>query len=70
MLTKKQNEILDIIIKYIENEGIPPTTREIGELAGLSSTSTVHGYLTRLEERGYITRRKESPRSIRVIKKG
>lgn len=70
MLTKKQNEILDIIIKYIEHEGIAPTTREIGELAGLSSTSTVHGYLTRLEERGYITRRKESPRSIRVIKKG
>lgn len=68
-MAKKQKEILDIIIKYIDKEEISPTTREIGELAGLSSTSTVHGYLNRLEERGYITRRKEIPRSIRVIKK-
>lgn len=68
MLTKKQEAILNIIIKYIEDEGIPPTNREIGNLAGLTSTSTVHQYLNTLEEKGYISRKKESARSIRVLK--
>ncbi|WP_081911590.1 LexA family protein [Clostridium culturomicium] len=67
MLSKKQGEILDIIINYIEEEKISPTIREIGELANLSSTSTVHGYLKRLEQRGYISRSNDCPRSIRVI---
>lgn len=69
MLSKKQGEILDKISNYIEEEGISPTVREIMELANLSSTSTVHGYLKRFQSKGYISRNNDCPRSIRVIYK-
>ena len=41
--------------------------REIGESVGLRSSSTVHGYLLRLQERGYIRRDPAKPRAIEVL---
>jgi SOS-response transcriptional repressor LexA len=69
MLTKKQRIALNAINEYIQKEKISPTVRELCGILGFSSTSTVHRYLSSLEEKGYITRKKESPRSIRVLKK-
>ena len=66
MLTEKQKEILDIIKNYIEKKKIPPTVREIGEIAGLTSTSTVHGYINRLEREGFISKDKGCSRTIRI----
>ena len=66
MLTKKQQEIFDIIKKYIEKKKIPPTVREIGEIAGLTSTSTVQGYINILEREGFISKDKGCCRSIRI----
>ena len=68
MLTKKQKIVLKAINEYIEKERISPTVREIGDILGLSSTSTVQGYIDRLEKRGYIARKKDCSRSIRVVK--
>lgn len=68
MLTKKQRIVLKAIDEYIEKERISPTVRELCDILGFSSTSTVHRYLGDIEEKGYITRKKESPRSIRIIK--
>ena len=53
-----------IIKKYVDENKIAPTVREICNLSGLKSTSTVYGYLTRLEEEGYIKKKDNSPRSI------
>ena len=66
MLTGKQEGILNIIKNYINNEKISPTVREIGRIAGLASTSTVHNYLKILEEKGYIHKSENCPRSIRL----
>ncbi|MZK53867.1 LexA family protein [Clostridium beijerinckii] len=66
MLTEKQREIFNIIKNYIDKERISPTIREICEIAGLKSSSTVHSYLSRLEEKGYIYKLDNCPRSIRV----
>ncbi len=41
-------------------KGYPPSVREIGEAVGLASSSTVHGHLSRLEEKGYIERSNET----------
>lgn len=60
----RQIEILNIIKKYVDENKIAPTVREICNLSGLKSTSTVYGYLTRLEEEGYIKKKDNSPRSI------
>ena len=53
-LNGKQREILEFMVKYQEEKGYPPAVREIGAAVGLSSTSTVHGHLSRLEAKGYI----------------
>lgn len=65
-LPEKQQKILGIIKNYIDREKMSPTIREIGELAGLKSPSTVHSYLNRLEKNGYIHRTNGCPRSLRV----
>ncbi|GMA54421.1 hypothetical protein GCM10025857_57780 [Alicyclobacillus contaminans] len=48
----RQTEILKFIHTCVGQKGYPPTVREIGEGVSLSSTSTVHGHLARLEKRG------------------
>lgn len=63
-LTTREKSILDYIREKINLSGYPPTVREICAAVGLRSTSTVHGYLTRLEEMGYI---KKDPASSRAI---
>ena len=45
----------------------PPSVREICEAANLSSTSTVHGHLERLERKGYIRRDPTKPRAIEIL---
>lgn len=66
----RQNNILHFIYQYVEQKGYPPTVREIGEAVFLSSTSTVHGYLSRLEKNGFIKRDPSKPRAIEITKKG
>ncbi|ORO00550.1 repressor LexA, partial [Staphylococcus aureus] len=48
-------------------KGYPPSVREIGEAVGLASSSTVHGHLSRLEEKGYIRRDPTKPRAIEIV---
>lgn len=67
-MTERQHEILLTINKYIEKEGISPTVREICDITGLKSTSTVHEHIKKLERQGYIHMIKGSPRSMRIVK--
>ena len=53
-LTPKQSVILDILKKLIAKNGYPPTVREIGEEAHLSSPATIHAHLANLEKKGFI----------------
>jgi len=43
--TERQREILDVIAGFTAQHGYPPSVREIGELVGLSSSSTIHAHL-------------------------
>ncbi len=51
-LTERQRFILDVLKKLIAKNGYPPTVREIGEVAKLSSPATIHFHLSKLEEKG------------------
>lgn len=62
---QNSKKILDFLIER-NNEGFPPTIREICAATGLSSTSTVHTYLKKLENDGYITRNTGMNRGIKV----
>jgi repressor LexA len=66
-LTERQRQVLQFIKDEIRTKGYPPSVREIGEAIGLSSSSTVHGHLARLEEKGYIKRDPTKPRAIEVL---
>ena len=64
-LNDSQIKILEFLKERMA-EGVPPSVREICDATGLKSTSTVHGYLRILEERGYITRESGVNRAIRI----
>ena len=66
-LTKRQSEIYNYIKQVVQMKGYPPSVREIGEAVGLASSSTVHGHLSRLEEKGYIRRDPTKPRAIEIV---
>ncbi|MFV2000000.1 MAG: transcriptional repressor LexA, partial [Acidimicrobiia bacterium] len=66
-LTTRQREILDLIRTTVANRGYPPSVREIGDVVGLSSPSTVHSHLSTLAAEGYIRRDPSKPRAIEVI---
>jgi repressor LexA len=69
-LTSRQKQILEFIKRQTRERGYPPSVREIGEAVGLSSSSTVHGHLARLEEKGYLRRDPTKPRAIEVLDEG
>ena len=55
-LTARQRHILELIRNHIDTVGYPPTIREIGKRAGLTSTASVHRHLRTLEEKGFLRR--------------
>ena len=63
-LSKMQRKIYDCIADSIQKKGYPPSVREIGELVGLKSPSTVHFHLKHLEEAGYIEKGPGKGRAI------
>jgi len=66
-LTQRQTVILEFIKREIRQKGYPPSVREIGDAVGLMSSSTVHGHLQTLEEKGYIRRDPTKPRAIEIL---
>ena len=67
-LNKREKAILKFIEKQILTEGYPPSVREIGKAVGLNSTATVHGYLARLDEKGYIKKKDKKGRTLRLLR--
>jgi len=66
-LSLRQTNILEFIKEEIRKKGYPPAVREIGQAVGLLSSSTVHGHLQTLEEKGYIRRDPTKPRAIEIL---
>jgi repressor LexA len=55
-LTDRQQQVLDFISRRINEQGYPPTIREIGEEMGIRSTNGVNDHLKALERKGYLKR--------------
>ena len=69
-LNKREKAILKFIEKKIKEDGYPPSVREIGKAVGLSSTATVHGYLAKLRNKGYIKKEDKKGRTLKLLKGG
>ncbi|GGG31351.1 MULTISPECIES: transcriptional repressor LexA [Lactobacillus] len=68
--SSKQLQILRYIYDTVEKRGFPPTVREICQGVELSSTSTVHGHLSRLERKGLIVKDATKPRALEITEEG
>lgn len=68
VLNKRERAILDYIEKQAKINGYPPSVREIGKAVGLKSTATVHGYLAKLEQKGYIKKESQKGRTLKLLK--
>ena len=66
-LTARQRKVLEVIRSAVATRGYPPSLREIGELVGLTSPSSVAHQLSSLERKGYLRRDPNRPRAIEVI---
>ncbi len=69
-LSARQQQVYDFICASAAEPGYPPSVREIGAGVGLSSPSTVHSHLNRLEKAGYIRRDPKKPRTIEICGPG
>ena len=69
-LNKREKAILKFIEKQINDKGYPPSVREIGKAVGLSSTATVHTYIAKLKEKGYISKEDQKGRTLKLLKGG
>ena len=66
-LSRRQSRIYDSIVANVNEYGFAPTVRELCNLSGLASTSTIIGHLKTLEKKGYIKRYPTHPRAITIL---
>ena len=67
-VTERQQEILTFIQQYKDENGFPPTLREIGKQFGISSTFGVKRHLDALVKKGYLNIESNSSRAISFVK--
>lgn len=65
VLTDRQQAVLDVLRSHTAEHGYPPTVREIGQVLGMASSSTVHSHLAALERAGIIERDPTKPRALK-----
>lgn len=66
-LTKKQEEVLKVIKKYIAKNGYPPSVREICSELELSSPATVQAHINHLKEAGVIKNSSNKFRTLELL---
>ena len=69
-LTGKEKAVYDYISETIKREGFAPSVRDISAALNIKSTSTVHGFLKRLEEKGYIRKQDGKSRTLHLADSG
>lgn len=66
-LNAQEERVLDYIKEQIRITGYPPSVREICAALDFKSTSSAHQYISRLAEKGYISKKDLKTRAIRVV---
>ncbi len=65
-LSDRQRHMLEIIRDFSAENGYPPTIRQLGEAAGISSTSVVSYNLAILQRKGLLSRDRDVSRGLRL----
>ncbi len=69
-LTEMEQAVYEFIQEKITYDGYAPSVRDIAAALGIRSTSTVHAYMRRLEEKGYIQKEQGKSRAVKIERKG
>lgn len=69
VLTRRQKEVLDFILRFLEENGYSPSYEEVAGGLGLASLATVHKHISALEAKGYLRRGFNQSRSLEVSPK-
>ena len=67
-LTRRQKELYDFLLNFVDQHGYSPSFEEIAEGMQLSSLATVHKHITNLEQKGLLRRDYNRSRSIDLLK--
>ena len=65
---EKLTKVMDYIRKFTEENGYTPSVREIGKECGIKSTATVHSYIEKLQNRGYLNKTDNKKRAVTIGK--
>lgn len=65
MLTERQQAILDFINQYVNDNGFPPSVREIGRHFGIYP-ATVQDHISALERKGHLHKKRFQSRTLSV----
>ena len=68
MITKRQKQVLDFIKSYKKKHKYSPSLEEIRDNLGISSISTAHYHVKKLQEAGYLQKEYNQPRAFSPIK--
>lgn len=69
-ITKRQKELLEIIYRYIEDTGYPPTFEEMREILNVSSNQSIIDLLGKLKNHKLIKREESAARGISILPLG
>lgn len=65
-LTDKEKAVYKYVKSTIKTYGYAPSVRDVCAALGIKSTSTVHQYLKRLEQKGYIKKQDGKSRTLTI----
>jgi repressor LexA len=68
-LTKRQKDVLDFIVSFVEDNGYSPSYEEIARALDLASLATVHKHISALAEKKYLQRGANQSRSVDVAQR-
>lgn len=66
-LNVQEKRVFDYLKGQIREKGYPPSIREICAALNFKSTSSVHQYIARLAEKGYIDKGDLKTRAIKIV---
>lgn len=65
-LTKRQKQVMDVIARFVDENGYSPSYEEIARGLNLASLATVHKHITALERKNYLKRGFNQSRSLEI----
>src|SRR5438270_2283792 len=65
-LTKRQKQVMDLIARFVDDNGYSPSYEEIAKGLDLASLATVHKHISALEAKSYLRRGFNQSRSLEV----